>query len=388
MSIWRGGVQYGMNLDVDAESSSNLEVARDLESFIDGQTILDWVCRLSTSTEKSISEITPTDAPTSDFKGVLSAKLLEPEKRVREVIAYSASTDDVYYRIAVLSTQNSWLIPWRNIAKEADKLNGLMANQIFNVDKTLSGYIGNLVSPVDIRALIGSKKIPSGQYTINTADEWVNNVTGIPFQSGILNVSILSVNLNGVYNATVFASSQDNSPTSYICTIYNGTQYTGWLSITGAAEEGVDGNGDILGYAGRTEVPASANLNNYKSSGAFYITSDAVMLTVINRPSTCVTAAYLNVRPINSNLLVQELIDSNFRIWSRNYKSNTDEWSPWVYVYNSSDNLKADANNGVHIGEYPPDLATKLWCDTGHDGVLKYYNKNTLEWTPCATAWG
>ncbi len=355
-------------------------LVRDTNQFTDGQTILSWVTSITACTEKSIYENIPSDAPNSEFTGIISAKILSPENKIREVIAYGTSIDEIYYRIAISGATSTWLTPWRNIVADATTLEGLSADDIFNKEKTLQDYISFAGVDTDLRLLIGINKVPSGEYILDMSTAFAKRLTGVPATSGVLHITIARSNYNSEYYASVFMATEDITPDAYFCVIYGTSRYTNWCGAGSGAASGIS---DTLGISTRLSISSTSDFNQITEDGAYYVGNDAVMMTLYHRP--CDKCGYLNVRHVSPTNLIQEYVTSDFRIWSRHYTNGS--WSDWVYVYNSSDDLTKDAPNGVHIGPTHPEFATQLWVDTAHNAAIKYYDDNTGSWLPCALAW-
>ena len=382
MSIFYGRTKVsgnGSEGSGSGEGALGSYVVRDTTQFTEGQSILSWATTITASTEKSIYENIPSDAPTKDFTGVISAKILSPENKIREVIAYGTSTDEIYYRIAISGSTSMWLSPWRNIVSDATTLSGMTVNEIFNVNKELRDYISISGGHTDLRLLIGMNMVPPGEYILDMSTSFAKSLTGVPESAGVIHLTITRVVHDDMYNATVLAVTEETNPSTYICSIYNTLSYTNWMSIGGTS-----GVSDTLGIAFRTPIRSTSDFNQITEDGAYYVANESIMATLYNRP--CDDCGYLNVRHTSHYDIIQEYVTDTFRIWSRRYKAGVG-WSDWVYIYNSSDDLTKNAPNGVHIGASAPELTTMLWVDTGNSAALKYYDPSAKAWLACSLAW-
>ena len=384
MSIFLGRIKVsgdGAQGSGSGEGVFGSYVVRDTNQFTEGQTILSWATTITASTEKSIYENIPSDAPTDSFTGIISAKILSPENKIREVIAYGTSTDEIYYRIAISGATSMWLTPWRNIVSDASTLAGLSPDDIYNASKSLSDYITVSGSDTDLRLLIGINEVPSGEYILDMSTAFAKRLTGVPKTSGVLHLTISRVKHNDKYNATVLVVTEEMDPSSYLCSIYNTSSYTNWIDVGSGGGSGVS---DTLGISSRMTIRSTSDFNQITEDGAYYVANETIMKTLYRRP--CDSCGYLNVRHTSSTDIIQEYVTDEFRIWSRRYKSGSG-WTDWVYIYNSSDDLTKDAPNGVHIGPTAPTITTMLWVDTANSAALKYYDTDANAWLACSLAW-
>lgn len=383
MSIWLGNTKLSGEGGSNTSSGEykNHSFIRDTEQFSKNQTILSWATMVMANTEKSIYENIPPDAPTDTFTGVISVKILSPEEKIREVIAYGTSGNDIYYRIAITGATSTWLSPWKDIVNDSDKVSGYTANEIYNKTKSIVEYIPSIGSD-DIRYLIAQQRVPSGEYIIDSEMKGMGS-SGLPVIKGILHLTVSSMtNIDGKYYASIMITTETAVPEVYTCTIYNGSQYTSWLNVGSGTSSGPV---DTLGVIARIPIKSTDDLNRYIEDGAYCVETDKIMKTLYHRPSD--TCGYLNVRHATSSIVIQEFVTTDFRIWSRSYNTVDKSWNQWIYVYNSSDNLSTTATNGVHIGSTAPTTTTMLWVDTAHSAALKYYNNTTKQWEACSMAW-